>query len=289
MSGQDNINSAFLIVGLGQIGSSIAAAIKKKSGQIRVIGVDRCWKNYYSGLVDDFFCHLKPDAAKDSTVILATPPEVALKQLPLFFSGFASGQLVITVCSLMQPFWNFRQKLCQSEQKRLIVGHPFCGTTNRGSKAVCGQMFSGKIFFLAGKRESSAIGNKRFNHFLKLLEMKAVRVDPADHDLKLVYSSHWLALVNYLLFEFVNKRLDSERIFLGSGFFKATSLVLSSPQMVRELFLLNRENQLKCFQEFVLFLEESLKHLQSNGFDFHLINRQAQKWRKEYEKYLCQL
>ena len=174
------------IVGLGLIGGSIGAALRRQTWFVRYIDPNVDLEHARaSGAADE-----RIDDVEGDFIIIATPVDVATKLKP-------KGRLVTTTCSVMSPFRDY------------IAGHPFAGSEQNGLAAARGDLFAGRPWFIDRDHEE-------VRAIVEATGAHPVVVDPAEHDVAMAVTSHLPQVLSTALASLIEqKRIDP--IFLGTG------------------------------------------------------------------------
>ncbi len=124
------------IIGVGLLGGSYALALREKYPKMRFVGVDASAVNgqlaLAKGIVDDVL-PLAEAVAQSTLVVLATPVNVILQQLP-------------TVLDLLPPdataldLGSTKEQICgladvHPKRAQFVAAHPMAGTENSGPGA----------------------------------------------------------------------------------------------------------------------------------------------------------
>ena len=174
------------IAGLGLIGGSIGAALRRATWFVRYVDPNVDLEHARAaGAADERIEHAEGDI-----IIIATPVDVALKLTP-------KGRLVTTTCSVMAPFADY------------VAGHPFAGSEQNGLGASRRDLFDGRPWFV--DRDDEEVRT-----IIEATGARQVVVDPAEHDAAMALTSHLPQVLSTALASLVEqKRIDP--IFIGSG------------------------------------------------------------------------
>jgi prephenate dehydrogenase len=223
------------VVGLGQIGGSLAAALTKRR-LARVIGVTRRAETARRALRMRILHEAGTDLAavsKADVVVLATPVRTLLRQIPEVVPLVRPGALLTDVGSTK------REILAAFRRARprgpVLGGHPMAGNEKAGLDGVDPAVFENRPWVLI-PCTSRAPAFKAFERLVKGVGARPFWMDdPRDHDLKVARVSHIPYLLAYAL---MGTPEDAIRVS-GNSFRDATRVALSDPDMVMDFLLTN--------------------------------------------------
>ena len=199
------------IAGLGLIGGSIGAALRRQKWFVRYIDPNVDLEHARaSGAADE-----RTEDVEGDIVIIATPVDVAMQLTP-------NGRLVTTTCSVMAPF------------ARYVAGHPFAGSEQSGLGAARGDLFAGRPWFV--DRDDEEVRT-----IIEATGAHPVVVDPAEHDAAMALTSHLPQVLSTALASLVEqKRIDP--VFIGSGLRTFLRLASSTYDVWGSVFDANARN-----------------------------------------------
>lgn len=239
------------IVGLGQIGGSIALSLKK-DGRYEVCGMD-----LNKSLLEDISSHIDATVndlseLKKSVefVILATPINT-IKKLLKEFKGF-DGIVMDTGSTKLEII-----EAARKSRIKFVGGHPLAGTEKRGQEGWKSDLFVGSKFFLSGnlrRRDKLVV-----EEVVKAIGAKPIWIEPDIHDLVMAYTSH----MPYVIALVLTKLSSQYKDFWGPGIRSTTRIAAQDPGMAFDILMTNRKNIENALQDFSNILME-LKILMRN-------------------------
>ena len=239
------------IVGLGQIGGSIALSLKK-NGQYEVWGTDlnKTLVDEISSRIDATVENLSELKKSVEFVILATPINT-VKKLLREFEGF-NGIVMDTGSTKLEIM-----EVARKSQIKFVGGHPLAGTEKRGQEGWRDDLFIGAKFFLSGnlRRRDRLIVEK----VVKAIGAQPTWIEPEIHDLVMAYTSHMPYVIALALTKLSSKYID----FWGPGIKSTTRIAAQDPGMAFDILMTNRKNIENALQDFSNILME-LKILMRN-------------------------
>ena len=246
------------IVGLGQIGGSLAAALTKRR-LARVVGITRRAETARRARRMGILAEAGTDLAAVSDadiVVLATPVRTLIRQIPAVVPLMRSRKLLTDVGStktqIMAAFRRAKPKT------PVLGGHPMAGNERAGLDGVDANLFENRPWVLDSSIHDKPGTASAFDGFAELVEAVGARplwLRGRDHDLKVARVSHIPYLLSYAL---LGTPEDSIRV-CGNSFRDATRVAASEPDMVLDFLLTNRGPIRRSAKELTKNLERLLR------------------------------
>lgn len=256
------------IVGLGQIGGSLALALARK---YEVFGLDRdpAIKKAIEGRINGQFDSL--DELKDNVdfLILAAPILVNEKILASIdnFDG-----IIMDTGSTKQRI----MEIAKRKNLKFVGGHPLCGTEKKGPESWDADLFKNQKFFLSGslrRRDKNVVET-----LIRDIGAIPIWIEPEIHDLVMAYTSHMPYVIALALTRLSSKYSD----FWGPGIKSTTRLAAQNPDMALDILLTNRKNVEDALQDFSNVLME-LKILLRNPEELKNFLKEIAQRRQEID------
>ena len=254
------------IVGVGLIGGSLALAIKKAKIAERIIGLGRRMesleKALQRGAID--FATLSPEEAfsQADLIVLATTPATIPSFFPQIGRFAKEGCIVTDVGSVKRRIVEEAEKL--PEHIVFVGGHPLAGMEKKGVEWADAELFKNSIYILTPSPRSTEEGMEKLSEMVRTIGAKPLVMDAEKHDLLLSYTSHFphiLAFALSLLFGKLCEREEGARSLVAGGFKSMTRIAKSPADMWDEIFMENKDNILKVWEEWEEVMKEMRKGL----------------------------
>jgi prephenate dehydrogenase len=275
----------FFIIGLGQIGCSLALALRKSKVAAAIYGKDKQYKKVYSQVLDEYLDDIEAGVRQSDIIILSTPikeiqqliteiaPILEEKKI-LLDTGSTKGEIV--------------REMKKYPKKILIGGHPMAGTVRAGEKAWQAELFSGKPFFLCFPHHYSKQGKPVIEKILNKIGAVPVEIEPAHHDFLAAVTSHLPYIISIILFSIYLKHYRRNKVvdyFISTGFLGSTRLALTPSRVGSDIILTNKNNIIKNIKKIIHELDRFQEQMETDEIFriIELINREAEKRRKIYE------
>ena len=238
-----------VVVGVGLIGGSFAAALREAGAVRTVVGVGRTRANLEqaraAGLVDRGHTQDErwTDEVGDADVVLLATP---VAQFPSLLARLAPHvgphTLVTDAGSTKQDVVEAARRALGAALPRFVPGHPVAGSDAAGAGAADARLFREREVILTPIAETSAAARDRIAALWQTVGARVSTLTPAAHDALLATVSHLPHLVAFALVELIARRPDAEAVLAhaGSGLRDTTRIAASSPEMWRDIALANR-------------------------------------------------
>lgn len=261
------------IIGVGLMGGSLALAMKKEGLAGTVLGVDRqphqLEKAVARGAIDAYTCEPAEGIQGADLVVLATPVgrfETIIRQVTPRLSsgcivtdvGSTKGALVGQIESMLPGAVSF------------VGGHPIAGKEKSGIEAASMDLFKGARCILTPTSRTNRQALEKIKNLWKEIGSEVVTMDPMDHDRVLAAISHLPHMAAYALVNTALDLLDGDQTLVacsGGGFKDFTRIAISSPEMWRDICLLNGENILATLEAYERVLGRIKRYIQDHNGD----------------------
>ncbi|MFQ5822983.1 MAG: prephenate dehydrogenase/arogenate dehydrogenase family protein [bacterium] len=259
------------IIGLGLIGGSMAAALRRKQVVGHIVGIDD-GHVIAEGLSRDLINegYRREDIQKGvidvDLIILATPIKVTLMQLPNVAKQVKPGTLITDVGSTKVKIVNTASKYLPKDVY-FLGGHPMTGSEKRGLEYADPFLFENAVYVLT---ENKSIPNKLIEKFVEMIEAIGAKVIflPAKlHDEIAAVVSQLPQILAVTLMHYasnLNKK-NSLYLKLAAGGFRDMTRVASSPFHIwTDICRTNEDNIKEAIDQFMEELK-TIKELLSDS------------------------
>ncbi|HET6498475.1 MAG TPA: prephenate dehydrogenase/arogenate dehydrogenase family protein [Coriobacteriia bacterium] len=234
--------STVVVVGVGLIGGSFAAALKRLEPAPRVYGIDTepaalDWAVAH-GILDAGAVPGTSGASEwlgphgGELVVLATPAARVVEWIEhLGRSGF--GGVVTDVASTKTGIIRAAERHL-SGSARFVGGHPMAGSERSGVEAADAALFQGAYYVLTPTPETDLAAYREVHALVSALGCRVVSVAPEEHDEAVAVVSHVPHVAASALVSVAVARAgnDGELLRLAAGGFKDTTRVAAgSPEL----------------------------------------------------------
>ncbi|MBU26063.1 MAG: bifunctional prephenate dehydrogenase/3-phosphoshikimate 1-carboxyvinyltransferase [Gammaproteobacteria bacterium] len=250
------------VIGLGLIGASCCAAIKKRATDWMISGYSRTEATRQQavarGLIDHSFESVADAIAGADLVLVAVP----MGQFSSIFSEIFQYREIQTVVtdagSTKESVIREIVAQCEKMPEWFVPGHPIAGSEQNGVDAADPDLYVDHQVILTPCSRANADAVELVTSFWVLQGASVSKMDAKRHDEVLALTSH---LPHILAFNLVhvlsddNAHLDIFR-FAAGGFRDFTRIAASDPAMWRDISLANHQSILAGIDRFVERLEK---------------------------------
>lgn len=241
-----------VIIGVGLIGGSIAAAMKKVDATTAIYGIGRnaepLEEARNSGALNDYALVDDPrvdewiSAGGSDLVIIATPVYAARGWFERIEANGYDG-IITDVASTKKLICGIAEEV-MSDSSRYLPGHPMAGSEANGFSAARADLFQGAYWILC------PAGDTQDEVFLKLHETfsslgaRIISISRDQHDSAIAIVSHVPHMVASSLVELAGNHADERRELLrlaAGGFKDSTRIAAGSPRLWAGIALDNRD------------------------------------------------
>lgn len=261
-----------VVIGMGHIGGSVAAAATARKLFGRVHGVEsnaahraHAKERGLAAEVTDSLPVL-PDAR---LVVVAVPPlatgEVAARALAAY-----PDAVVTDVAGVKAPVLETVRALAPSHVSRYVGAHPMAGTASSGPGAADAALFEGRTVVVCEEPDTGAAGIAAVERLWTGVGASVLRENAAAHDRAIAVTSHLPHLLAFALVRAARAAgaapgrddraaYGSIARFAGPSFDSATRVAASNPGLWTELLLANRAAVLQAMP----LLQAALRELET--------------------------
>jgi prephenate dehydrogenase len=239
------------VIGVGLIGGSLAAALKKKKLVRSVTGISRRKSTVNTalkkGLIDDASTSLAAVAGAD-LLVFAVPPG-AVKALAAKAASLAGRNcLVIDVCSTKVEV----SRILSRYFPAYAGCHPLAGSEKKGPENADPGLFKGALCVITGRGRSASTAAALW----RSIGSRVAYMSPSEHDKILAYVSH---LPHSVAFSLIDSVPETFYRFSAGGLKDTTRIAASDSSLWADIIMSNRRNVARALGVF----ETKLKELRS--------------------------
>jgi len=237
------------VVGVGLIGGSFAAALRRAAQVGRVLGVGRSASSLARavelGLIDEAVS-AEDAAARADLVLLSTPVGGLKNVLSRMLPHLGAATVVTDAGSTKAEVVDAAREALGERVGCFVPGHPIAGAERTGPEAADAKLYVGRTVILTPLAENSAASISLVRRAWQACGSSVIDMDAGAHDRVLASVSHLPHLLSSVYMEQVATAADARtRLDLaGSGFRDFTRIAAGSPEMWRDIFLSNRDAML---------------------------------------------
>jgi len=279
------------VVGVGLIGGSFAAALRR-AGQVgRVLGVGRNAQSLARavelGLIDEA-ASAEEAAARADLILLATPVGGLGDVLSRMRAHLRSHTVLTDGGSTKAEVVEAARVALGDRVAQFVPGHPIAGAERSGPEAADAGLYRKRTVILTPLAENGESSLELVRRAWQACGADVIDMDADAHDRVLASVSHLPHLLSAVYMEQVAEAADAAmRLELaGSGFRDFTRIAAGSPEMWRDIFLSNRDAMLAELADVRAVLDRAERAI-ADGDGAALLTlldtaaRARRNWRKE--------
>lgn len=217
------------VVGTGLLGTSVALAARR-AGVGRVTGWDA-----------------DPRTLRDSAVEAGASLGAAVADAELVVVAVPVGSLVDTVRAVLAAtsaatvtdVGSTKRALSAVDDPRLVPGHPLAGGATGGPARATADLFDGATWFLTPLPATEAGRVDTVERFVAALGAHPVRLDAAEHDRLLAFTSHLPHALANLLMRAVAAAGERALDYAGASLREMTRVAGANAQVWSDIFVAN--------------------------------------------------
>ena len=235
------------VVGVGLIGGSVAAALRRAGACREFAGAGRDPANLRRavelGIIDRSFTDAA-DAVRGADLVLVAAP---VAQFPRIFAAIVPAldpdAIVIDGGSTKQDVVAAARAHLGPALARFVPSHPIAGAEKSGATAAKADLLDHRRVVITPLAENAPETVARVEAMWAACGARVLRMAPAAHDEVLAAVSHLPHVLSYaLVHEFAGRANPGELFGLAAGGFRDFTRIASShPEMWRDICVANRD------------------------------------------------
>ncbi|WP_137597578.1 prephenate dehydrogenase [Paucilactobacillus kaifaensis] len=278
-----------VVVGLGEMGASLALAIKNSQPDSEIIGVDAdeqtLTRSQKIGLTSQVAKQLGDVAEIADVIVLATPTKIIIELLHQLRHLQLKKNVIITdTGSTKVQVMNAAKPLI--EHGILFVGgHAMAGTQKAGIEAVNANLYDQVPYFLITENK---IARQRVKKLLRPLHVNFVDITAQKHDHIMAQLSDLPHIAAAALVNSTEATLNDEPQlprFAAGGFKDTTRIGAADPQMWTDVLLTNRDATLAALEGYQQQIQQIIDGLKrDDAKQIHSFFESSKQIRSKFEE-----
>ena len=234
------------LIGVGLIGGSFAAALRKAGAVSQVAGFDAdsdAIRTALSRGIIDRAATSAADAASAADLVVVATPVGAMRATFSEIAGALKTSAVVTdvgstKCSVIDD----ARTALGAAFPRFVPAHPIAGGERPGVEHAAADLFRNHLVITTPVPATDASATALVEELWRRVGARLERLSPEQHDRVFAAVSHLPHLLAFALVEMIACGPDAQTRFshAGAGFRDFTRIAASSPDMWRDVCLANR-------------------------------------------------
>ncbi len=275
------------IIGVGLIGGSLAKVMKVNGIADRITGAGRGREGLELalrlGVIDRIADSLEEAVGDADLVVLATPVGVFEQITKRIGMVMKPGAILTDVGSVKGEMVNTLESILPGHV-RYVPGHPIAGKEKTGVAESSDTLFKNAKCILTPTEKTDRAALDAVRGIWEAAGAKVIIMDPFLHDKVFAAVSHLPHVAAYAMMCAVsdmNTGTDDYLAFSGAGFRDFTRIAASSPEMWRDVCLLNKKNIVHMIERYQFSLSKLKKAIEkADAGTIEKIFKQASDIRK---------
>ncbi len=258
------------VLGVGLIGASFSLALKKHGLCGHICGFGRKESNLIvareRGIIDSFYLDPSRAVAGSGLVVLCLPVGLFLETATAIKSSLMADAVVTDVGSVKGRLVSRLEEIL-SDRAFFVGGHPIAGSEKSGIGTADPDLFRGRrcIVTETGNTRSAAL--KLVVDLWRSIGALVEKMDPQEHDRVFGAVSHLPHVIAYEMINTIDEIDSSYLEYAGRGLADVTRIASSSPELWRDICILNRENLVRFIDAFIGRLQRVREDVSSGEAD----------------------
>lgn len=236
------------IVGVGLIGGSLAAAIRRRKKRVIGVGRDpaRLAKAQTAGIIDEAATNLVSAAERSDLLVFCTPVDRIVNGVREAACRCRPGTLITDAGSV-------KEIICRELSSALPGGvefvgsHPLAGSEKQGFEHADPNLFDRRVCVVTPVATTTQSARDRIRDFWRRLGSNVLEMTPEAHDRALAQTSHLPHVAASALAGMLEPENDR---FAASGFRDTTRVAGGDPDLWAAILLANAESVLRELRKF---------------------------------------
>jgi len=250
-------------IGLGLIGGSIAKTIKKKLPDTKILAydIDRSAMDgaLSDGAIDSALTDFTPALFSDLDIVfLCAPVHSNTEYLPALKEHLRKDAILTDVGSVKGEINEIIESAGLSSW--FIGGHPMAGSEKSGYRNSNDHLIENAYYILTPSSDVSKDKIDTLNNLIEQLGSIPLVLTPEHHDYATAAISHLPHVIAYSLVNLVKASDDPDdtmKLIAAGGFKDITRIASSSPEMWKQICVVNHSNISKLLSDYI----DSLSHI----------------------------
>jgi prephenate dehydrogenase len=234
------------LFGVGLIGGSFAAALRRAGTVGNVAGVGRSRANLERalelGVIDEIASDARSAVEAADLVLVAVPVQQTHAVLASIAPHLSPAAVLTDAGSTKQDVIRSAREALGDRIDQFVPAHPIAGAELTGVDAARPDLFQDRTVVVTPLSETPEAANSLVESAWRACGARIVRMAPKRHDEVFAAVSHLPHALAFALVHMIAARPDADELFgqAGAGFRDFTRIASSSPEMWRDICTGNR-------------------------------------------------
>lgn len=272
-----HIVKKLVVIGLGLIGGSLAAALRKANACQEIIGVVRRQETadiaIEKGIVDRAvlsFADIASELGEGDVVFIAVPTLAVRDTLSDVNAQLDALVTVTDGASVKGSVVDAVRDVYGSIPAQFVPGHPIAGSEKSGVTAADANLYINHRVIITPLAETGDAHTQRVKAMWQAAQAEVLTMTVEEHDSVLAATSHLPHAIAYSLVDTLANDSENENIFryAAGGFRDFTRIASSDPRMWHDIMQANNTEVLKAIDLFQNNLGQLRQAIESGDSDY---------------------
>jgi prephenate dehydrogenase len=245
-----------VIVGVGLIGGSIAAAARQRGVARHILGLGRqaasLERAVQLGLIDEAPSDPQTAYRRADLLIVCTPVQYVAEQI-LEAAAEVPPECVLTDAGSTKQAIVENVEAGLPPNRRFVGSHPLAGSEKRGPEHANPRLFEDRLVIVTPTLRTNPDTIRRVCEFWQMLGARTRLMSPEEHDRAVAQTSH----VPHLLAAALAAALPEELLALtATGFRDTTRIASGDPELWTGILLQNRQAVMEALARLEAILQQ---------------------------------
>ncbi len=276
------------IIGLGNIGSSVALAVSNNdAADVEVSGYARNEETGREAVrlgVVQRFCDNLAEAVFDADLVVLVTPVAAMENLMRQINPhLAPGAVVADVGSTKVDVNKWGKEIIGPEAT-FIGGHPMAGSAASGIAGANGDMFRDTVFCVVPERDTSPAACAALEQLVQWIGARPIQMSAQQHDQYVASVSHLPMVLASMLVTSATSHQDWDVMsqLAALGFREMTRMAAGSAEVRRSICSTNKQAIADSIDRFVSTLQDYRQHILQDDEELLALFRDAGAARRRW-------
>jgi prephenate dehydrogenase len=238
-----------IVHGVGLIGGSVAAAVKRRWPACRVTGVgrnpERLQAAQVAGLLDDWCTTLRGASVDSLAIVVVCLPVDHISEAVIEAAEVTPAGVLITDAGSVKQSIQAGITVSAAASTRFVGAHPIAGSEKNGFEYADPELFAGRPCVVT-ESVAGAEFEQRCQHFWRGLGARISVLGCEEHDRILALTSHLPHVMAAVTTTCVS---PAEFAFVGTGFRDSTRVASGDAQLWHQILCSNRTQLLNAISK----------------------------------------
>lgn len=253
------------ILGLGLIGGSIAAALKKYNKKITVVAYDQnitaLKYAQKTGLIDQHTNSIKTAITNAAIIVIAAPVGSYANIFCALAKHITATQIITDVCSVKGAVIEIAKRELKQDISQFVPGHPIAGSEKSGVKNAQADLFTGHHVILTPTAKTTTMLTRKIISFWQNLGAIVDLMSAKQHDEILAATSHLPHVLSYAYMNMFSRRKNIMK-YSAKSFADMTRIATSDTTLWYDIFRANSKAllaEIKIFKKQLCCIENAVR------------------------------